>query len=96
MLGPGGRKEVAVMAWPLAVGMISYTLMGLVDTLLIGRVSTAAQAGVGLASTFVFVAIAFCRGLSSGAQAPAKSDGCLLYTSPSPRDATLSRMPSSA
>ena len=25
-----------------------------------------------------------------------RSDGCLLYTSPSPRDATLSRMPSSA
>ena len=27
---------------------------------------------------------------------PAVSVGCLLYTSPSPRDATLSRMPSSA
>ena len=26
----------------------------------------------------------------------AKSEACLLYTSPSPRDATLSRMPSSA
>ena len=26
----------------------------------------------------------------------ARSNGCLLYTSPSPRDATLSRMPSSA
>ena len=26
----------------------------------------------------------------------AKTTGCLLYTSPSPRDATLSRMPSSA
>ena len=26
----------------------------------------------------------------------AKREGCLLYTSPSPRDATLSRMPSSA
>ena len=25
-----------------------------------------------------------------------ETDGCLLYTSPSPRDATLSRMPSSA
>ena len=25
-----------------------------------------------------------------------RGDGCLLYTSPSPRDATLSRMPSSA
>ena len=28
--------------------------------------------------------------------APAISETCLLYTSPSPRDATLSRMPSSA
>ena len=27
---------------------------------------------------------------------PERSIGCLLYTSPSPRDATLSRMPSSA
>ena len=26
----------------------------------------------------------------------ARAGGCLLYTSPSPRDATLSRMPSSA
>ena len=26
----------------------------------------------------------------------AQKEGCLLYTSPSPRDATLSRMPSSA
>ena len=33
-----------------------------------------------------------------GEQAPFLQDvyGCLLYTSPSPRDATLSRMPSSA
>ena len=28
--------------------------------------------------------------------AQAMAEGCLLYTSPSPRDATLSRMPSSA
>ena len=27
---------------------------------------------------------------------PVRNVGCLLYTSPSPRDATLSRMPSSA
>ena len=31
-----------------------------------------------------------------GAQATGGSTSCLLYTSPSPRDATLSRMPSSA
>ena len=30
------------------------------------------------------------------AKQAAKSSACLLYTSPSPRDATLSRMPSSA
>ena len=31
-----------------------------------------------------------------GTQATVKACTCLLYTSPSPRDATLSRMPSSA
>ena len=36
-------------------------------------------------------------GLSASAAASAdRAGGCLLYTSPSPRDATLSRMPSSA
>ena len=33
---------------------------------------------------------------SSHAKSPETYQGCLLYTSPSPRDATLSRMPSSA
>ena len=33
---------------------------------------------------------------TSGEQADGKYRVCLLYTSPSPRDATLSRMPSSA
>ena len=43
-------------------------------------------------------AIIEARGLSSAASAAnaAIDDICLLYTSPSPRDATLSRMPSSA
>ena len=34
--------------------------------------------------------------LCSNTTLPAKVTFCLLYTSPSPRDATLSRMPSSA
>ena len=33
---------------------------------------------------------------SHGGEAPQQIVACLLYTSPSPRDATLSRMPSSA
>ena len=35
-------------------------------------------------------------GASSAFYGPNAFNGCLLYTSPSPRDATLSRMPSSA
>ena len=36
------------------------------------------------------------RGLQAEASGIERVQGCLLYTSPSPRDATLSRMPSSA
>lgn len=64
------------MAWPLAVGMFSYTLLGLADTLLMGRVGTPEQAGVGLAATFAFVSISFFRGVTSGAQSlVAAADG---------------------
>ena len=41
---------------------------------------TGAASGIGFATAELF----------------AKNGACLLYTSPSPRDATLSRMPSSA
>ncbi len=57
------------MAWPLAVGMLSFTLMGVVDTLLMGHVGTSAQAGVGLAVSVAWTLIAFFRGLISGSQA---------------------------
>ena len=36
------------------------------------------------------------RMINNAAEAAAEYHSCLLYTSPSPRDATLSRMPSSA
>lgn len=68
MRGPGGVREVAALAWPLALGMVSFTVMGVTDTLLMGRVSTAAQAGVGLAVVLTFTVLAFYRGLASGAQ----------------------------
>ena len=72
----GGKQEVASMAWPLAVGMLSFTLMGLVDTLLMGHVSTTAQAGVGLGASLTFACLAFFRGLTTGAQSlVAAADG---------------------
>ena len=37
-----------------------------------------------------------CALIENGADITVRDDLCLLYTSPSPRDATLSRMPSSA
>ncbi len=68
MRGPGGKKEVSVLAWPLAIGMLSFTVMGVTDTLLMGHVGTDVQAGVGLATTLAFTFMAFFRGLTGGAQ----------------------------
>ena len=51
-------------------------------TLLLAQAQTAKGVGYGLTK--------------DAAIEQAKRDACLLYTSPSPRDATLSRMPSSA
>ena len=64
----GGKREVAAMAWPLAVGMLSFTLMGVVDTMLMGYVGTAQQAGVGLATTLFFFFLSFFLGLTTGPQ----------------------------
>lgn len=63
-----GQRELVQMAWPLAVGMLSFTVMGATDTLLMGRVATEAQAGVGLSATMIYLVVAFFRGLTSGAQ----------------------------
>jgi len=68
MIHHGGKREVAALAWPLAVGMLSYTLMGAVDTMLMGHVGTAAQAGVGLATTLFFFFLSFFMGLTTGPQ----------------------------
>ncbi len=64
----GDRQEVARLAWPLSIGMLSFSLMGLVDTLLMGRVGTVAQAGVGLGATVCFALAGFFRGFASGPQ----------------------------
>ena len=76
MSAQGGRREVVSLAWPLAVGMVSFTVMGVIDTLLMGHVSTVAQAGVGLASIIGFTTTAFFRGLTTGPQSlVAAADG---------------------
>lgn len=53
------------MAIPMAVGMIFNTLYSVVDTLYAGFISTAAQAGLAIASQVFFFLIAIGFGLSS-------------------------------
>ena len=43
-----------------------------------------------------YLGLADSQALIKAGKAALETHGCLLYTSPSPRDATLSRMPSSA
>jgi len=58
--------ELARIGWPIAVSMLSYSVMTLVDTLFVGRLGAEALAGVGLAGTMVFVLLCFPFGLLRG------------------------------
>ena len=64
----GGRREITKLGWPLAAGMLSFTVMGVVDTLFLGWVGTIAQAGVGLGTILIYALCGFFRGTTSGAQ----------------------------
>ena len=63
---------------------------GSVDIIIRGQTVETVEAGG------VFGEMALVEGRPRIATAIAKSDACLLYTSPSPRDRQKSRMPSSA
>lgn len=62
------HKAVISLAWPVVVSMLSYTAMGLVDTLFVGRLGTAPLAAVGLAAVAVHLLQAFPLGLMAGAR----------------------------
>src|SRR6185436_7449300 len=61
-------RELVLLAWPIAVSTISYSVMTLVDTLLVGRLGAAQLAGVGLGGTAAFVLLCFSFGLLRGAK----------------------------
>jgi MATE family multidrug resistance protein len=61
-------RELVRLAWPITVSTLSYSVMTLVDTLLIGRVGSAELAGVGLGGTAAFVFLVFSFGLLRGAK----------------------------
>ena len=82
---------------PASVGSLFQTFYNLVDTWFAGRISAEAIAAIAKSFPIYFTIIAIGVGLTAGTNTLIGNNiGCLLYTSPSPRDKRQSRMPSSA
>jgi MATE family multidrug resistance protein len=61
-------RELARLSWPIAISTLSYSVMTLVDTLLVGRLGSAQLAGVGLGGTLAFALLCFPLGLIRGSK----------------------------
>lgn len=65
--GPGGYREVSALAFPVALSMLSQTLMWVVDTSFLGRIGTVEQGAAGFAGNFVWLLLSlFYYGASTG------------------------------
>ncbi|WP_168210585.1 MATE family efflux transporter [Persicimonas caeni] len=64
----GSIREVAKMSWPIIVGMLSYTVMGVADTLFVGWIGTSELAAVGLATTAILLLNALFMGTLHGSK----------------------------
>jgi len=71
-----GMGEVVDLAWPITVSMLSFTAMGVADTLFVSRLGTEPLAAVGMAVSTTFLILAFGMGLMGGVKvAVAQSTG---------------------
>ena len=50
----GNLKDVATLAWPLMIGMLSFTIMDVTDTFMVGQIGKRELAAVGMATTIIF------------------------------------------
>ena len=75
--------------------ILTFFLMFVIINVATGAKETGMMAGLAI-GLVVLLEAAFAGPICGASMNPARSIACLLYTSPSPRDATLSRMPSSA
>ena len=64
----GSIREVALMSWPIIVGMLSYTVMGVADTLFVGWIGKSELAAVGLATTAILLLNALFMGTLHGSK----------------------------
>src|SRR5688572_32600747 len=58
--------ELRRLSWPIAVSMLSYSAMTLVDTIFVGQLGPAALAGVGMGGVVSFALVVFSMGLLRG------------------------------
>ena len=62
-------REILLLAYPVIVGMVSHTVLNLVDTAMVGRLGDVALGSVGLGSYLVLVMVLVFGSLSIGTQA---------------------------
>lgn len=62
MEGPGGYREVWLLAYPIVVTMLSRTAMMFVDTAMVGRLGSTELAAVGLAGILTWTLFSFFQG----------------------------------
>ena len=64
----GGLREVSGLAWPVIVSQISNTLMGVVDTAMVGHLGPTELAAVGFAHVWTWTLFSPLAGTASGVQ----------------------------
>src|SRR5690348_15220352 len=60
------RRRVFELAWPVILENLLQTMLGIVDTLMVGRLGADALAGVGTAQQLLFFLIAILSAVSIG------------------------------
>jgi MATE family multidrug resistance protein len=60
-------RELLRLAWPITISTVSYSVMTLVDTILVGHLGRSELAGVGLGGVMAFCLLCFSIGLLRGA-----------------------------
>lgn len=61
-------SDVVKLAWPITISMLSFTAMGLADTLFVSQLGTEPLAAVGIAVSTTFLIFAFGFGLMDGSK----------------------------
>jgi MATE family multidrug resistance protein len=62
-------REIVTLAYPVIIGMISHTVLNLVDTAMVGRLGDVALGSVGIGSFFVLVTVLIFGSFHIGMQA---------------------------